>query len=81
GFLNRVVSSDDLDAEVEDLVAQLLTKSALTLSSTKRNTNAVTAGMVAPARSWSDADALVTALHDPESRRAATAYLDRVRRR
>lgn len=81
GFLNRVVPEADLDEEVEQLVRQLLTKSALTLSSTKRHTNAVAEGMVATARSWSDADALVTALHDPESRETAAAYLARVRRR
>ncbi|TDH57716.1 enoyl-CoA hydratase/isomerase family protein [Mycobacterium eburneum] len=81
GFINRVVAAADLDDTVERLVAQLITKSALTLSVTKRHTNAVTDGMVAPARSWSDADGLVTALHDPESRDAATAYLQRVRRR
>ena len=77
GFLNRVVPESDLDAEVEDLVRQLLTKSALTLTATKRHTNAVTEGMVATARCWSDADSLVTALLDPESRDAATAYLSR----
>lgn len=81
GFLNRVVPEADLDDEVEQLVRQLITKSALTLGSTKRHTNAVADGMVATARSWSDADALVTALHDPESREAAVAYLARVRRR
>ncbi len=81
GFLNRVVPDADLDDEVEKLVQELLTKSALTLSSTKRHINAVAEGMVATARSWSDADALVTALHDPESREAAAAYLARVRRR
>lgn len=77
GFLNRVVPESALDAEVEDLVQQLLTKSVLTLTATKRHTNAVTEGMVATARSWSDADSLVTALLDPESREAATAYLTR----
>lgn len=81
GFLNRVVPDADLDTEVEQLVQQLLTKSALTLSSTKRHTNAVADGIVATARSWSDADALVTALHDRESREAAAAYLARVGRR
>lgn len=81
GFLNRVVPDADLDNEVEQLVQQLLTKSALTLSSTKRHTNAVADGIVATARSWSDADALVTALHDRESREAAAAYLARVGRR
>jgi enoyl-CoA hydratase/carnithine racemase len=80
GFVNRVVPEADLDAAVEDLVAQLVTKSSLTLGATKRHTNAVTEGMVATARSWNDADCLVTALHDSESRAAALAYLARVQR-
>jgi enoyl-CoA hydratase/carnithine racemase len=77
GFLNRVVSLTDLDASVEDLVDQLETKSPLTLSATKRHVNAVTEGMVVTARAWNDADSLVTALRDPESRAAAAAYLSR----
>lgn len=81
GFLNRVVPEADLDTEVDGLVGQLVTKSALTLGGTKRQVNAVTEGMVATARSWNDADALVTALHDSESQAAAVAYLDRVSRR
>ena len=81
GFVNRVVPEDRLDAEVDGLVATLAAKSALTLLATKRHTDAVTAGMVGQARSWNDADSLVTALHDPESRAAARAYLDRVRRK
>lgn len=80
GFLNRVVPAAELDAAVEDLVARLEAKSGLTLAATKRHTNAVTEGMVGTARAWSDADSLVTALHDPESRSAAAAYLTRVRR-
>jgi enoyl-CoA hydratase/carnithine racemase len=78
GFVNRVVPEADLDEQVEQLMAQLLTKSALTLGLTKRHTNAVAEGTVETARSWSDADGLVTALHDPESRAAAAAYLERV---
>ncbi|MCC6763859.1 MAG: enoyl-CoA hydratase/isomerase family protein [Deltaproteobacteria bacterium] len=81
GFLNRVVPDADLDDAVEALASELTTKSALTLTATKRHTNAVTEGMVGTARAWNDADSLVTALHDPESREAALAYLARVRRR
>ena len=81
GFLNRVVAEADLDQAVEELVSALVGKSALTLTATKRHTNAVTEGMVATARAWNDADSLVTALHDPESRAAAADYLQRVRRR
>ena len=77
GFVNRVVSEAGLDDEIEELVGQLVTKSALTLTATKRHTNAVTEGMVGTARAWNDADSLVTAVHDHESREAATAYLAR----
>lgn len=81
GFINRVVAEADLDAEVEALVGQLTGKSALTLGGTKRQVNAVTEGMVGTARSWNDADALVTAVHDTESQASAMAYLERVHRR
>lgn len=81
GFLNRVVPEDRLDDEVDELVELLTARSALTLQATKRHTNAVTEGMVHTASAWNDADMLVTAFRDPESRAAATAYLERVRRR
>lgn len=80
GFLNRVVPDEELDDAVEQLAAELVTKSSLTLTATKRHTNAVAEGMVGTARSFSDADGLLTALHDPESRDAAAAYLSRVQR-
>ena len=71
----------DLDQEVENLVAELLTKSPLTLHSTKRHVDAVTRQMVGLDRSWADADSLVAVLRDPESRASAKAYLDRVRKK
>lgn len=77
GFVNRVVAADRLDAEVDDLVEELVTKSALTLRATKRHVDAVTAAAVGIDRAWSDADCLVSALHDPESRAVALAYLER----
>ena len=80
GFLNRVVPAPELDGAVDETVALLESKSALTLTATKRHTNAVSEGMVGTARAWNDADSLVTALRDPESRAAAAAYLGRVRR-
>lgn len=81
GFLNRVVPAGEIDAAVDQLVAQLQAKSSLTLSATKRHTNAVTDGMVGTARAWNDADSLVTALRDPESRSVAAAYLERLNRK
>ena len=80
GFLNRVVPESELDATVEDLVCQLENKSSLTLTATKQHVNAVSEGMVHTARAWNDADSLVTALRDPESRSFAAAYLARLQR-
>ncbi|HVA42490.1 MAG TPA: enoyl-CoA hydratase/isomerase family protein [Acidimicrobiales bacterium] len=81
GFLNRVVPEADLDAAVEELVSQLLARSSLTLRATKAHVNAVTEGMVGTARAWNDADSLVSAQRDPESREVAAAYLESRRRR
>lgn len=75
GFLNRAVPAADLAAAVDELAEQLAGKSALTLTATKRHTNAVTESMVGTARAWNDADSLVTALRDAESRAAGAAYL------
>lgn len=77
GFLNRVVPADRLDDEHDELVTSLLSKSSLTLRATKHHVDAVTAQMVGTGRAWSDADVLVSALHDPESRVAAAVYLER----
>jgi enoyl-CoA hydratase/carnithine racemase len=75
GFLNRTVPASDLAGAVDELVGQLTGKSALTLTATKRHTNAVTESMVGTVRAWNDADSVVTALRDPESRAAGAAYL------
>ena len=75
GFVNRVVPDEALDAEVDALVAVLEQRSAFTLEATKRRVNAITDAMVGTSGAWSDADALVTARRDPESRAAAQAYL------
>ncbi|MEZ5215429.1 MAG: enoyl-CoA hydratase/isomerase family protein [Ilumatobacteraceae bacterium] len=77
GFLNRVVADDALDAEVEELAAQLARKATHALWSTKRHVNAVTEQMVGTARAWNDADSLVTAFADPEAAEARRAYLAR----
>lgn len=81
GFLNRVVSEDRLDAEVEALAESLSKKASHALFSTKRHVNAVTEQMVGTGRSWSDADGLATAFRDEESARARRAYLEARARR
>jgi enoyl-CoA hydratase/carnithine racemase len=77
GFVNRVVDDDELDAAVDELVAELLTKSTLTLRATKQGVNAVLDEMATTAHAWNDADALMNALRDPESRQAGRDYLER----
>lgn len=76
GFLNRVVPEERLDEEVEELVATLAAKAPPTLRATKQHVDAVTSAMVGLGRAWSDADALVSALSDPECREARRHYLD-----
>ena len=80
GFLNQTVPAANLAATVDQLVGRLTGKSALTLTATKRHTNAVTEQMVGTMRAWNDADTLVTALRDPESRAAGAVYLKSLRR-
>jgi enoyl-CoA hydratase/carnithine racemase len=79
GFLNRVVPAGALDAEVEALAQALAEKAGAALFATKRHVNAVTSQMVGTARSWADADGLVTALADPECAEARRRYLSRRR--
>jgi enoyl-CoA hydratase/carnithine racemase len=75
GLVNRVVAPGDLSAAVEELVGVLAAKSAVTLEATTRHVDAVSRALADPAQSWSDADALLSALHDPESREVAARYL------
>lgn len=81
GFLNRVVAADAVMAEAEGLAKQLSAKSALTLHSTKRHVMAVLDSMTGTSRNWNDADGLVNALHDPESREVAERYLEELAKR
>lgn len=81
GFLNRVVPADQLDAEVEAIVASLLDKAKYALLATKAHTNAVTEAMVHTGRSWADADALLAGFTDAEGAEARARYLERLRAR
>ena len=79
GFVNRVVAPEALESEARALAAELAAKARHALFSTKRHVNAVTAQAVGLARSWADADGLVTAFSDPECADARRAYLARRR--
>lgn len=78
GFLNRVVPEEALDAEVEAMARALMGKSQYALLSTKRQTQAITAGMVGLPGAVLDADLLVAGLRDPEGQKKAASYLGRV---
>lgn len=80
-FLNNVVPAADLDATVAALALELSLKSTMTLTVTKRHVNTVVEEMGSTAYSRTDADALVTARNDPESRQAGRDYLERRRGR
>ncbi|MFW2383042.1 MAG: enoyl-CoA hydratase/isomerase family protein [Acidimicrobiales bacterium] len=80
GFLNRVVPADEVLAQANALAEELATKSSLTLQVTKRHVNAVLESMSNAGRNLADADSLVAALHDPESRERGAEYLKRVRK-
>jgi len=75
GFINRVVPDADLTSAVDELAESLAAKSALALRATLRAVDAAAEALVSTRFAWSDADVLVTALHDQESRELAAAYL------
>lgn len=74
-FLNRVVPDDALDAEVQSLVDQLLTKSAYTMTTTKRHVNAITEQAGSTNEAFRDAQSTMCARNDPESIEVAKRYL------
>ncbi len=81
GFVNRVVGEQRLAQAVEELLGQLVSKSMLTLMATKRGVNAASRALVSTTGAWNDADTLLSALSDPESRSAAQGYLERLHQR
>lgn len=77
GFLNRLVPAESVLTEATALARELAARPPLAVRATKRHVNAVTSQMVGTARSWSDADSLITALHDPDCQQARADYLTR----
>ena len=75
GFLNTIVSEAELVAYVEALAQSLAAKPGYSLRTTKQQVNAVTEEMIGTARNANDADSLVIATYDAESRAASAAYL------
>ena len=74
-FVNRVVPAAEVVAAAEALATELAGKPGFSLRSTKRHVNAVMDEIAGVGRNANDADSLVVALQDPESREAARRYL------
>ena len=75
GFINQVVDSADLEATVTELALNLASKTLYSLHSTKQQVHAVMEEIAGTGRSAGDADMLVYAMRDPESRDATARYL------
>lgn len=74
-FLNRVVPEDQLFDVADALAAELAGKPTFSLRATKQQVNAVMEDIAGTRRNANDADSLVAALADPESRQTSRAYL------
>lgn len=75
GFINHVVPPGDLETTVTELAENLASKTLYSLHSTKQQVNAVMEEIAGTGRSAGDADMLVYAMRDPESREATARYL------
>ena len=61
--------------EAQTLAENLAAKSRLTLRATLKAVDAAAEALVPTGTAWSDADALINAMHDPESRAVGQEYL------
>ena len=74
-FINQVVAPGDLETTVTELAENLASKTLYSLHSTKQQVNAVMEEIAGTGRSAGDADMLVYAMRDPESREVTARYL------
>lgn len=75
GMVNTVTADDAYLSDAEEMAQGLARKSRLTLRATLMAVDAAAEQLVSTGTAWSDADSLVNALHDEESRAAGAAYL------
>ncbi|MCP3972894.1 MAG: enoyl-CoA hydratase/isomerase family protein [bacterium] len=75
GFLNRVIAEAELTAAVDELAQLIAAKPSLALTVTKNHVNTVAENVATTEHGHLDADAMVAALADPESRRVGQAYV------
>lgn len=76
GLINRVVTDGDHEVEATALARALAAKAPLAVQATLAAVGAAAESLVSTASAWSDADALISALHDPDGRAARRAYLE-----
>ena len=74
-FLNRVTDPASLLDDVFELAQSLASKPMFAITATLTQVDAVMEEMAGTRRNANDADTLVVALHDPESRAASARYL------
>ena len=74
-FVNRVVVADELMAAASALATELAAQPGFALRTTKQQVNAAMDEMIGTRRNANDADSLVVAMSDPESRARAVDYL------
>lgn len=79
-FVNRVVARSELDATAHELATALAHKPGYALRTTKQQVNAVMEEIAGTRRNAGDADSLVVAMADPESRAIAREYLSHRKR-
>ena len=75
GMVNRVVPDSVFESEVATWAAELAAKPMFAIRATKSQVNAVMEEIAGTGRNANDADTLLAALADPESRQASRDYL------
>ncbi|GAB5414955.1 MAG: enoyl-CoA hydratase-related protein [Congregibacter sp.] len=75
GFLNKVVSADELDDAVKHLADEVVKRPRFPVEATKRQVDAITAAQIGLQRSWADADSLLSGMSDPECIESRKRYL------
>jgi enoyl-CoA hydratase/carnithine racemase len=78
-FLNRVVAPEQLFVEADALAVELAGKPWFSIRATKSHVNAVMDEIAGTGRNANDADTLVAAMSDEESRAASRRYLSQHR--
>ena len=75
GMVNRVIDDAAFDTEVATWAVELAAKPIFAIRATKSQVNAVMEEIAGTGRNANDADTLLAALTDPESRQASRDYL------